>query len=149
MAQLQEREERHSEGLSYPGGPGRREGAGGRSRNVVSALQLPGRGGRGPGTRGGGWEQTAPAGTPPSDHECGTLGRCLGPRPFCIMGHVGFAWGLLWSLLLSQVWCHFLGLEGCQVGGETEGHTGVRRGSGSGCGVPQHSLRKKYSCWWL
>lgn len=91
MAQLQEREERRLEGLSHPGGPGRREGAGAEagmwcqpcsSRAEAAGAPVP--------RRGLGADSTCRH--PPSDHECGTRGRCLGPRPFCIMGHVGFAW---------------------------------------------------------
>lgn len=77
------------EGRQEPGLPGKTLG-----------CHLPGGGGWGPGAGAGGWEQTAPTGTPPRDHL--PLGLC----PFSILGQGSRAgrggrpgWPQ-WSLLL-------------------------------------------------
>ena len=67
---------------------------------------------------------------------------CLGRCPFCVSrARMGLWLLLLWPLSVTHGWstsspwvflppCHFLGLEGCQVGAGMDGHTGVGRRSG-------------------
>lgn len=132
MAQLQEREERRLEGLSHPGGPGRREGAGAEAGmwcQLCSSRQ------RRPGPRcpGGGWEQTAPAGTRPAI-------MSVGPGAG-VWAHVPSASWATWGLpgMAAVAPSHLTGLVSLSGSGRLSGGRGDRG---------PHWCEKGVRVWW-
>lgn len=102
------------------------------------------------------WDATSQA------EAAGALGleQGAGSRRHPLAPHPGITY--LWAYVPFLSWARAVGrgvgvaqdghsgpFSSDRSGGERDGHAGVRRGSRWGCGVPRHSLRKKYSCWWL
>lgn len=102
------------------------------------------------------WDATSQA------EVAGALGleQGAGSRRHPLAPHPGITY--LWAYVPFLSWARAVGrgvgvaqdghsgpFSSDRSGGERDGHAGVRRGSRWGCGVPRHSLRKKYSCWWL